>query len=1128
MINFKFKKAFGCWFFFVVVAVQTSAFAQVTVSANNTSIKQVIRQVEKSSGYSFFYSDDALDLDREITVNVKNESIESALRKIFNGTNIYYSIGEDKQISLTAEKEEKKDLNGQSVAQTQRKYSGIVVDANTGESIIGASVALKGDFTGMVTNIEGKFSIEAIAGSTLTVFYVGYAKQEVKLGDRLDLYIMMQENLNFLDEVVVVGYGTQKKTTLTGAVSSVANKDFIATRNENVVNSLTGKLPGVRITQNSSQPGSFNSSIDIRGLGSPLIVIDGVPRSVSDFSRLNSEEIESVSVLKDASAAIYGLHSANGVLLVTTKTGADQNGKVDISYSGNFAMQQFIYTPQTAGVIDYMTLKNEQQWMNYNSNYMTKQPAYWSQEAMQPYLDGSKQGYNWVDKMFRPLTPQSEQNLSVTGGNQKIRYYINLGYMKQDGSLRNDAMNYDRYNFRANMDAQITNRLKVDFRIGGSTDTKNEPLTYFYEAYKFAWVMRPTVSFYANDNPKYFNWDAFMPENINILADTDPNVRGYAQNKNYAFSGTAGLTYDIPGAKGLSAGVRYNYDARISDNTTLKRAFNIYRYDASTDTYNALQRNSPSNVSRYYGFVWNTLIQLSLNYKNSFGNHNVSGVLFYEENYLAGDGFSAYRELKLNSEYLFAGESENQRASGDIPYDRLTQSIVGRSTYDYKGKYLAEFSFRHDGSSRFSAGKRWGFFPAGFIGWRASEESFLKDNIDFLSNLKFRASYGIMGDDSSAGNYPPTVIGYGFNNYTGWFFNNTMVTGVSPTAVPNPNLTWYTSKMLNVGLDYDLWNGKLSGSLEVFRRNREGLLATSLNVIPGTVGASLPQENLNSDRTFGYEITLGHRNRWQGIEYFANAQLSATKSMWTRLIESPASNSYQYWTSRNDGRYKNIWMGYEALGQFQSYQDIWNSSTPTSASTTPGDWYYLDWNEDGQIDSNDSHPIATSNLPIFTYGLNLGASYKNWDMTMNLQGTYGVYVQHTEVLVEPLLFDGNALERFIDRWHPEDANADWFNPNTKWASGYYPITGHSVGQGSTAAVQNASYLRMKTMEIGYSIPKNLLPKVGIKNLRLYASGYNLLTFSGLKEMDPERPGGGLASYNYPNNRTFNLGVNIKF
>ena len=449
---------------------------------------------------------------------------------------------------------------------------------------------------------------------------------------------------------------------------------------------------------------------------------------------------------------------------------------------------------------------------------------------------------------------------------------------------------------------------------------------------------------------------------------------------------------------------------------------------------------------------------------------------------------------------------------------------------------MIDFKFRYDGSSRFPEGSRMGFFPAISAGWRLSEESFMKDNFSFLTNLKLRGSYGEMGDDSSAGNYPPST-GYNLDgNELGWFFDGTLNGGVSASSIPNLDLTWYKIKSYNLAMDFGFFKNKLSGTFDVYRRDRSGLLATSSAVIPGTVGANLPQENLNSDRNFGYEISLDYRNRIGDVSYYVGGQLSATKHERTEWLETPAGNSYDKWRNRSSGRYSNIWWGQESGGMFTSMEDIRTFERPMGQGSLPGDWWIEDWNEDGVINGGDDHPIASYGLPVFNYGISLGASWKGLDLSLEFQGAHGVYVQYAEVLTEALPFGGqNTLTWFMDRWRPVDPDADYFSSSTEWIPGYYPVTGHDGRRTGTNSVQNASYIRLKTAELGYTLPPKLVSRVGMKNLRVYVSGYNLLTFTGLENVDPERPGasGGASTnaidiYNYPVNRTFTIGASVKF
>ena len=1022
------------------------------------------------------------------------------------------------------------------------QVKGKVVD-ETGEAIIGANVAQKGTTNGTMTDANGNFSLDVPGNATLVITFIGYVTQEVPVNNQSTLTVRLAENVQSLEEVVVTGYTTQRKMTLTGSIASVSNKELTVTKNENVVNMLSGKMPGLRITQRSSQPGAYNTIMDIRGMSdvtdgkrsTPLFVIDGISRDQDYFARMDPNEIETVTVLKDASAAVYGLRAANGVILVTTKSGTAQDGKVDITYSGSYTLQQMIYVPKGISYQDWTVLRNEQWWQDFGQNYLNRRD-------MLEIYDPSRPDYDWMDAIFKELTPQTEHNVSINGGTDRVRFFVNLGYLKQDGSYESGSLYSDKWNFRSNLDAKLTNRLSAKVQIGAILTNTHEPNTGLWTVYKNAWLTRPDASFYANNNPEYLNGNTtVINDGDNLLASTNSAYSGYRLNKTRRLNGTFTLMYDIPGVKGLSAQASYDYALSLPDNTSYRRAY--YLYDYTEDGYSPLQRNQPSQINRQAWFNYDTDMQLKLLYTNNFGLHNVSGVFVFEEAYSNWDDFQAQRNLSVNSEYLFAGDALDQSGTGGSPGDRLNQAFIGQFNYDYSGKYLVDFRFRYDGSSRYPVGARWGFFPSLSLGWRLSEEGFIKDNWgDFLTNLKIRASYGEMGDDAAASNYPPIYVGYDIVQNRGWVFDDALQGGVNPTAIPNPNLTWYKIKMSNIGLDFDILNQKLSGTFELFRRNRSGLLATSSAVIPGTVGANLPQENLNSDRNFGWEIELAHHNRVGEINYFVSGQVSAARSMRTDWQEEPASNSFDYWRNRTSGRYNDIWWDNKAGGMFTNLQDILHyQQYPMPQRATPGDWWVEDWNGDGIINDDDKHPVASKGLPFVNYGLSLGAGWKNFDLSANFQGAYGIYLQLSEVFTEALPFNGrNTLYWFMDRWHPADPNADYFNPNTEWIEGYYPVTGHDGRRVGTNNMMNASYVRLKTLEIGYTLPNKWLSSLGVKDLRIYLNGYNLFTISGLKDIDPERPSstdgigatlgtaGYADMYAYPNNRTYTVGASIKF
>jgi TonB-linked SusC/RagA family outer membrane protein len=1011
-------------------------------------------------------------------------------------------------------------------AQT-KTITGIVSD-NAGP-LPGVSVSIKGTTTGIVTDVNGKYSLNVASGQTLLFSFLGYTPQEVVINTQQTLNIKMAQSSSSLNEVVVVGYGTQKKVTVTGSVASVSASEIVNTKNENVLNSLTGKVAGLRVVQNSAEPGSFDNSISIRGFDPPLVIIDGVPRD--NITRLDPNDIESVSVLKDASAAIYGVRAANGVILVTTKRG--KKGSLELNYSGTYGFQVPSGLPKPVGAIDFMTLVNEQLLHNINGGQVK-----YSEADFEAYRTGTRTSTDWYTPVIKDRVPQSQHNLNATGGNENTNYFISMGITDQAGFLRSNDLNYKRYNLRSNISTRVNKNLTVDLNINGTMDQKNQPYQDAWWIIRSFWRQVPTQSIYANNNPNYLNVGEVDGSNPVALADAD--INGYRTYNNKWFQSQVSATYTVPFVPGLSAKGLFSYDYYNSSNKLYQKSYNQYKYDANSDSYNPTEYQSPATVRREFFERPATLMQLSLNYDKSFGDHTFTGLLLYEENNRQQDNFYASRELSLPVDQLFAGNSENQIGSSDrgsdanpLIYNYVNKSIVGRVNYNFKSKYLAEFSFREDGSSRFSPRKQWGFFPAGSVGWRVSQEGFWKNSstLSFINDLKLRASYGKVGDDSAVRYQFLTGYDYpasGSNNQLpgGSVFDGTFINAVQNRGIANQNLTWFNAENYNIGIDLEAWNGLLGATVNAFRRDRSGLLDTRAESLPGVVGAQLPQENLNSDRTQGFEIELSHRSHIGAFNYSVKGNIAYSRTKNVNKIYAGAGNSQLNWHNNGNNRWNNIYWGYGADGRYESYNDILNNTQFTSRNVVVGDYRYEDWNGDGQINGDDVHPIAYNSAPLTQFGLTLAGSYKGFDFNMLWQGATGVTVSYQEQLNIPLWGGGSALGMFLDRYHPSDPNADPYNPNTVWVPGNYALTGTTADVNSMFNIQDATYVRLKSAELGYTIPLGFSKKIGIKGARIFVNGYNIVTFTGLKYLDPEHPSS-TYGYLYPLNKTFSLGVNVK-
>jgi TonB-linked SusC/RagA family outer membrane protein len=1018
-----------------------------------------------------------------------------------------------------------------SAAMAQSNRTGMVVD-ETGTGLPGVSVKIKGTTIGTVTNVDGKFTISASNDQTLVFTFVGYTSQEVTVGGQTSIKVSMASNATNVNEVVVVGYGTQKKATVTGSIASVTNKEIVTTKNENVLNMLTGKVAGVRIVQNSAEPGSFDNAFDIRGFGSPLVVIDGIPRD--NITRLDPNDIESISVLKDASAAIYGVRAANGVVIVTTKKG--KKGTVDLNYSGTYGWQVPAYMPKPVGALDYMTLVNEQLLHNVNGGQVKYTDADFA-----AYRNGTKTSTDWYSQVFANSSPQQQHNLNASGGTDNSSYFVSLGITDQDGFFKSGDLNYKRYNLRSNLTTKINKNLTVDVNLSGTLEQKNQPYQDAWWIIRSFWRQVPTQSIYANNNPAYLNNGEV--DGSNPVAMSNADIDGYKQINNKWLQSSVSATYNVPFVQGLSAKGLYNYDYYMSSNKLYQKPYNQYTYDANSNVYTPVANQTPGSLTRQFYEKPTSLMQLSLNYNRAFkGGHNITALALYEESERKGDNFNAQRQLSLPVDQLKAGNALNQTATvdGDYPFDVVTKSFVGRVNYDYKGKYLAEFSFRDDASSQNSPLKRWGFFPGASVGWRVSQEGFFKNSsaLSFVDDLKIRLSYAKLGDDAKLNAYQ-FLSGYNYpsngdNNQTppGSVFDGTFVNGAQSRGIPNPYIFWFVSKTYNAGIDLQAWHGLLGLTVDAFRRDRSGLLDTRADNLPGVVGAGLPQENLNSDRTQGFDIELNHRNHIGSFNYFVKGTFGYTRTQWISKVHSDYGNSQLNWHNNNDNRYANIFWGYGANGQYQNYQQILNSPQFVSRNAVVGDYILQDWNGDGVINDQDVHPIAQNvsnnnySVPSTTFGLTLGGSYKGFDISTVWQGATGINVSYIEQLNIPLWGGGSALGMFLDRYHPTDPKADPYNPNTVWTPGTFALTGTTADVNSLSNIHSAAYIRLKSAEIGYSITDAVAKKIGIKGARIFVNGYNVLTITGLKYLDPEHPSA-TYGYLYPLDKIFSVGVNVK-
>ena len=945
----------------------------------------------------------------------------------------------------------------------------------------------------------------------------------------LNMHVVLASSVSALDEVVVVGYGTQKRATLSGAVSSISNKEILTTKGPSLAVALAGKVPGLRIRQTNGMPGSFATNINIRGMGTPMIVIDGVVRNeTTEFQKLNPEDIESISVLKDASAAIYGINSSNGAILITTKTGS--KGPLRVSLNANLGLSRPTEHVKMMNPYQYWEIRNEDRVNSGESPYFSTREELAAAQAL-PYVD-------WYDEVFKKAAFQQQYNITVEGGNDRVSTYTNIGYMTDNGLLRSGDIGYDKYSFRNGTKLKINKYLRVDLNLSGYTDMRKQNGTWddaFFYLNKAVHGIIPSETVFANNNPLYYNTP--LPINDNPVLMSDRDNFGYREWRDKFFQSSMAITFDIPGVQGLSVKAQAAYDSKNTIQTRVQKRITTYTYSKGSDGSDVFSPRTGYDPS-IQEENWDSSrfnFQGSINYKNTFADaHNVSAVAVFETRRETGRYVNAKRFYQGD---FFTTDNidrapQSGMSNGGNTNEATFVSVVGRFNYDYKSKYIVEFAFREDGSYRYSPDQRWGFFPVVSGAWRLSEESFIKDNVPFLTNLKFRASWGRSGED--AGNPFQYIPGY--NNYNGYVLGGgTFTSGYASSGLMNANLTWVSTETTDFGMDLTMWDGMLDFSFDIYRRDREGLLGTRLQALPNTFGATMPQENLNSDRTEGFELMLGHRHTIGEFHYGITANMNFARSRTIYQEQSPFNSSWSRWKSGNIGRYHDIGWGYDVIGRYQNYDQIRNGVIETgdkgNTKTLPGDYIHRDVNGDGVINGNDMLPMFWTGQPKMTFGITLYASWKGIDFNMLWSGAAKYTAKYGEILGQVLAFDGaNSPAFYYDRWH----KADVYDPNSAWIPGKYPATRRTDADNGANRLEsqisrvNAAHARLKNVELGYTLPTKLLRGSGISKLRCYINLTNPLIICNdyLKEFDPEVSDG--TGFQYPLQKSYNLGVSITF
>lgn len=1027
------------------------------------------------------------------------------------------------------------------VAFAQNQIKGHVADA-TGEPIIGANVTVKGTTTGTITDIDGNFTLEVgSTDGTLVVSFIGYKSVEAKMNGTAPINVVLQEDTETLDEVVVVGYGTQNRKSLTGAISDVKSESLTRSVSTTTAGALTGKIAGISTRAKDARPGK-GINLEIRNMGTPLFVIDGIPYggntsndwlvnsevSGNDvFNALNIEDIESITVLKDASAAIYGLRASNGVVLVTTKKGK-KNEKVSINVNGYYGWQNLTRFPELANAEQYtrgLAEAAQNRGEDPNSVYTKEELAKWAAGTEKGY-----KSYDYYDMIMRKNVPQYHINASVTGGSERTNYYLSIAHTNQEAMMPD--FNYQRTNFQLNLDTKITNRFTIGAQVSGRYEKTNDVGLPggdgYYSSILAIFRMRPIDSPYANGNPNYIrNIDSYR--NGYNPAAFRRDIAGYKDSMTRYANINAYAQYDF--GFGLTAKATFSYGYTNSRFDGYQYAYQIYTYDEASDTYNGtnavgrwrlqIDRSVPT---RY--------MQLQLNYNKQIKEHNISAVLGYEASDY--DWSKKTYGTEPSTDYLPLLQMDEINSFGDEWSYEARAGWLARVNYDYAHKYLVELLARYDGSYLYAPSKRWGFFPGLSLGWRISEEKFFAPLKSVVDDLKIRASIGQTGTESGV-----SMFGYlsGYNwNQGSAVLDGEYVTGLNQRGLPVTNLSWTKNTTKNIGFDLSMFGNRLTVSADAFRKDITGVPAARYDVLlPSEVGYSLPNENLNKQAYIGAEAMATWTDHIGEFNYRVSGNITFSRYRSIETYKPRFSNSWDEYRNSAEDRWGGIYWGYQVIGQFQSEEEIKNYpvNLDGQGNTTllPGDLIYKDVNNDGVINSMDERPIGFPEnwAPILSFGGNIGLEWRGIDLNIDFSGGAMQGWRQNYELANAYHNGGNSPAYLLeDRWH----RADLYDPESEWISGRYPAIRNGEfaynNKNSDFWLHNVHYLRISNLEIGYSLPMWMLKPLHAQKVRVYGSVSNLCSFDNVHQfgIDPEITAA--AAVVYPQQRTFLVGFNVTF
>lgn len=1070
--------------------------AKVSIRMNNVKLDKILNEIENQTDYLFIYNNQ-VDINKITSVKVKNEAVAQVLDKILSGTGINYEL-EGTHIILTTEAI--KDLHAQQQAKT---VTGTVTDVS-GEPIIGANIRIKGTTTGTITDIDGNFSIEAEPQSVIEVSYIGYLTQETVINNQKSIRFLLKEDTKTLDEVVVIGYGVQKKADLTGSVANINTEKLNTQSNANIGQALQGKIAGVDIVSQGGAPGS-GTRIMVRGIGtlnnaSPLYIVDGM--YMNSIDHINPNDIASIDVLKDASsAAIYGSRAANGVIIVTTKEGSNTEGKPIIDLSVNLGIStasKFLDMLDAKGWAEVTTIAR--------------------QAIGKPALDmatdlANKPDNDWQDIMFRPALMQN-YNLSVKGGGKYSTYYTGLGYFNQDGIVK--GTNYQRYNIQS----------KNDYKRGIFSAGTNLIISF------------------SHDKPLHQELRGGM---IGTILQSVPTLEKYDDTREGGYGGTYGDVVNIPHPLAIiddNIMDRYNENVKIFANLyaqielfkglkyklNLTPDFSFERYKNYLNKYDfGLATNSITQLTERQRRRRNILVENLLTFDRTFGEHKISA--------LAGYTYqdSRFRHIQAYGEGLPQGLEEidaatTNRSNEGNSWRSVLTSILGRVFYSYQNKYLFTATIRRDGSSKFGKNNRYGYFPSFSLGWNVAEEKFM-ENVHWLDQLKLRGGYGVLGNQEIDNYQYSSTITTGINYPDG---NGGLLQGAFPKNFANPDIKWEETAMTNVGIDFMAFNNRLSLTADYYVKNTKDILLT-VPIPISSGGANDPIRNAGKIRNNGFEFNLGWMDQPNpDISYGINLIGSFNKNKVIAMGSESGSikggsTNQNITTSETKAGYPigGYWL-ISTAGYFNSQEEVdayAKDGKKIQPAAEPGDIKFVDANNDGVI-NDDDRVFQGSPFPDFTFALNGNMKYKNFDLSIGLQGVLGNKIYNaTRQTLEDVTKGSNFLASCLDYWTPENKNAS--HPRLTWDD-----PNRNTRAESDRYLENGSYLRLRSVQLGYTFPQTWF-KGAIQHARVYINAENLFTITSYSGYSPDVNADnanyrGFDNFIYPTNRTFMLGLNVTF